>query len=105
MSRAVGRKEHPLSMRLPKADIAVIDRAAALRGRSRTDFVRDAAVRAAEEVLMETAPIRMSPAGFKAFMAALSGPAIPVPEMIELLQRTAPWENASKKKGGSDKKG
>ena len=89
----------------PKADIAVIDRAAALRGRSRTDFVRDAAVRAAEEVLMETAPIRMSPAGFKAFMAALSGPAIPVPEMIELLQRTAPWENASKKKGGSDKKG
>src|SRR5205823_9867564 len=66
MPRSVERKEHPLSMRLPKADIAVIDRAAALRGRSRTDFVRDAAVRAAEEVLMETAPIRMSPAGFKA---------------------------------------
>src|SRR5437764_9219687 len=92
MPRAVERKEHPLSMRLPETDIAVIDRAAALRGRSRTDFVRDAAVRAAEEVLMETAPIRMSPAGFKAFMAALSGPATPVPEMIELFQRAAPWE-------------
>lgn len=60
MTRAVERKEHPLSMRLPETDIAIIDRAAALRGRSRTDFVRDAAVRAAEEVLMETAPIRMS---------------------------------------------
>src|SRR6201988_3313702 len=92
MPRAGERKEHPLSMRLPETDIAIIDRAAALRGRSRTDFVRDAAVRAAEEVLMETAPIRMSPAGFKAFMAALSGPATPVPKMIELFQRAAPWE-------------
>ena len=120
MSRAVERKEHPLSMRLPETDIAIIDRAAALRGRSRTDFVRDAAVRAAEEVLMETAPIRMSPAGFKAFMAALSGPATPVSEMIELFRRAAPWEtkafssevdpgsrkeNASKQKGDPDTRG
>ncbi len=36
-------------MRLPEADIAMIDRAAGLRGRSRTDLVRDAAVRAAED--------------------------------------------------------
>lgn len=99
MSRAIKRKEHPLSMRLPEADIAIIDRAATLRGRSRTDFVREAAVRAAEDVLMETMPIRMSPAGFKAFMAALSGPAAPVPEMVELFQRTAPWETAGSKAG------
>ena len=92
MPRAVERKEHPLSMRLPKTDIAIIDRAAALRGRSRTDFVRDAAVRAAEDVLMETAPIRMSPAGFQAFVAALSGPATAVPEIVELVERRAPWE-------------
>src|SRR5438309_11604395 len=69
--RSVKRKEHPLSMRLPVADIAVIDRAAMLHGRSRTEFVRDAAVRAAEDVLMQNAPIRMSAAGFKAFSAAL----------------------------------
>src|SRR3954469_6076044 len=100
MPRNAGRKEHPLSMRLPEPDIAIIDRAAALRGRSRTDFVRDAAVRAAEDVLMETAPIRMSPAGFKAFMAALSGPATPVPEMIELVQRAAPWETSGSDTGG-----
>ena len=52
MPRAVKRKEYPLSMRLPETDIAIIDRAATLRGRSRTDFVRDAAVRAAEDVLL-----------------------------------------------------
>src|ERR1043166_2786638 len=60
MPRVTKRKEHPLSMRLPEADIAIIDRAASLRGRSRTDFVREAAVRAAEDVLREWAPIRMS---------------------------------------------
>ena len=92
MPQPVQRKEHPLSIRLLDADIAIIDRAARLRGRSRTDFMRDAAVRAAEDVLMETTPIRMSAEGFDAFMAAVSGPAVPVPEMEELLRRVAPWE-------------
>ena len=91
MARA-GRKEHPLSMRLPEADLAIIDRAAGLRGRSRTDFVREAAVKAAEEVLMESALVRMGPEAFEAFMAALSAPAATVPEMVEVLRRTAPWE-------------
>jgi uncharacterized protein (DUF1778 family) len=99
MPRSVKRKEYPLSMRLPETDIAIIDRAAALRGRSRTDFMRDAAVRAAEDVLMETLPIRMSPAGFKAFTAALSGPATAVPELVELFQRKAPWETRGSKTG------
>ena len=98
MPRIVKRKEHPLSMRLPETDIAIIDRAANLRGRSRTDFVREAAVRAAEDVLMETAPIRMSAAGFKAFMEALSKPATPAPEMLELFRRKAPWESDDPKK-------
>jgi uncharacterized protein (DUF1778 family) len=99
MPRVVKRKKHPLSMRLPEADIAIIDRAANLRGRSRTDFVREAAVHAADDVLMETAPIRMSPSGFKAFMKVLSKPARPVPELIELFQRAARWESKDAKAG------
>lgn len=91
MSRAA-RKDHPLSMRLPSADISLIDRAATLRGRSRTDFVRDAAVRAAEEVVMENLPIRMSGRGFAAFTEALSRPPAPVREMVEFLRRKGPWE-------------
>ncbi|MCC6776906.1 MAG: DUF1778 domain-containing protein [Hyphomicrobiales bacterium] len=98
MPETAKRKEYPLSMRLPEADIAIIDRAARLRGRSRTDFVREAAVRAAEDVLMETRPIRLSREGFRAFMAAVSAPPTPVPEIVELFKRTAPWEPA--KSGG-----
>ncbi len=93
MPVTANRKDHPLSMRLPDADLALIDRAANLRGRSRTDFVREAAVRAAEDVLMETGLIRMSQEGFAAFMAILSTPAEPVPAMVEVLRRPAPWDD------------
>lgn len=96
--RATRKKEHPLSMRLPDADIAIIDRAAGMRGRSRTDFVREAAVRAAEDVLMESTLVRMSPSGFNAFMKALAAPAAAVPEMVELLKRPAPWEASGSRK-------
>ena len=75
MAANADRKEHPISMRLPEADIAMIDRAAGLRGRSRTDFVREAAVRAAEDVLMENWLTRMSAGGFAEFRAVLAAPA------------------------------
>jgi uncharacterized protein (DUF1778 family) len=90
------KRDQPLSMRLPKADIAIIDRAAGLRGRTRTAFVRDAAVRAAEDVLMENAPIRMSADGFDAFMKIMSGPGVVVPAIAEVLSRRAPWEKPTK---------
>ena len=95
--RAVRKKEHPLSMRLPEADIAIIDRAAGMRGRSRTDFVREAAVRAAEDVLLESTLVRMSPSGFATFIKSLAAPATSVPEMVEL-KRPAPWERGSSRK-------
>ena len=86
-------REHPLSMRLPESDLELIDRAARLRGRSRTGFVRDAAIRAAEDVLMEVGLMRMSEQGFASFMAALNAPATVVKPMVELLSRPAPWDN------------
>ena len=92
MSRMQDRKDYPISMRLPEADVAMIDRAAALKGRSRTDFVRDAAVRAAEEAVMEQQLIRMTEDGFADFMALMTAPVEVVPELVEVLRRPAPWE-------------
>ena len=80
-------------MRLPDADLVIIDRAALLRGRSRTEFMRDAAVRTAEDIIMENTLIRMTPAGFDAFVAALDAPAKPLPAFVDLLKRRAPWES------------
>jgi uncharacterized protein (DUF1778 family) len=93
MHSSAQRKSQPLSMRLPASDVAIIDRAARMRGRSRTDFVRDAAVRAAEEIILETTLVRMSPSAFEAFVEAISAPAKPVPEMVKTMRRDPPWEN------------
>jgi len=92
MTAMTDRKDFPMSMRLPESDVAIIDRAARLRGRSRTEFVRDAAVRAAEDVLMDSGLVRMSAESFDAFVAVLAAPATPVPELVELVRRPAPWE-------------
>ncbi len=90
--RTMQRKEQPLSLRLPKADIALIDRAAIMRGRSRTDFMRDAALRAAEEVILEGTLVKMTPAGFRAFADSLSEPPVVVADIVKIMQRKAPWE-------------
>lgn len=94
MSRTAEKSQHPLSMRLPEADIALIDRAARRQGRSRTDFVRTAAVQAAEEALMDACLMRMSAEGFDEFARLVSEPGEVVPELVEILARPAPWENA-----------
>lgn len=96
MAAMTDRKDFPMSMRLPESDVAIIDRAARLRGRSRTDFVRDAAVRAAEDVLMDSGLVRMSAESFEAFVSVLAAPAAPVPELVELVRRPAPWEMPTK---------
>lgn len=88
----VRRREQPFSVRLSATDITLIDRAAALCGRSRTNFMREAAVRAAEEVLLEITPLRMSEAGFAFFLGAVSAPARPAPEMVQLFSRQSPSE-------------
>jgi uncharacterized protein (DUF1778 family) len=52
-------------------------------------------VHAAEEGIIETALIRMSPAGFAAFLEALSPPPRVVPEIVDLAKRKAPWESSA----------
>lgn len=85
-------KTTPVAMRLPKADLEIIDRAASVRSRSRTEFVREAAVQAAEAVLLENLPVRLNRAAFAHFEAAISGRPTAVPQLVKLLKRRAPWE-------------
>lgn len=91
MASMAKRKEHPLSLRLPEADIAMIDRAASLRGRSRVDFMREATVQAAEHVLIENTFVRMSEDSFTAFVTAVTAPAVVASEMVAIFGHQAPW--------------
>ncbi len=85
-------KDYPLSLRLPQADVALIDRAAKMQGRSRTEFMREASIREAELQILDRTMITMSAEGFKAFMDEIDSPAKPIAEMVEMLKRKAPWE-------------
>lgn len=86
------KKERPVSLRLRGADLSLIDRAASLRGRSRTEFMRDAAMREAEEILLHATITQQSPDAFAQFMAAIESPARPVPALVKLFRASAPWE-------------
>jgi len=92
MASPTDRKKRRISMLLPVADITIIDHDASLQGGSRTDFARDAAVCAAEGLVMGNRLVRMSLDGFADFTAILSAPAETVPEMVELARRLPPWE-------------
>ena len=70
----------------------MIDRAARVRGSSRTEFMRDAAVRAAEDVLLERTVFQMSAEGFTAFARAIAGKGRAVDALVRVLKRKAPWE-------------
>lgn len=83
-----------LSIRMPAAELDLIDRAAAVDQRSRTEFMRSAAVNAAEEVLLNRRLVRMNTEAFDHFAAAMEGPAIVSQEMLRVFKRKAPWDVA-----------
>lgn len=84
----------PLSLRMPPAELELIDRAAAVDQRSRTEFMRAASVSAAEEVLLTRKLVRLNPQAFDQFSAAMEGPATVSPELLRVFKRKAPWELA-----------
>lgn len=84
----------PLNMRVKPATRNLIDRAAEVLGKSRTDFMLEASERRAEEVLLDRVLFTVSPDVYTEFVARLDAPA----ELNERLRHTmmskAPWDEA-----------
>jgi len=93
MAKASDRKNRTISIRLSKADLAMVNRAAVLQGRSRTDFVREAAIDAAAGTLREHNLIPMSPDGFAEFLDVLAQPAGAAPQLVKALHHLSPWQS------------
>ena len=70
----------------------LIDRAAEALGRSRSDFMLDAACRRAEEVLLDQRYFVLPKDDFNRFMKSLDAPPSSNPKLRRLLQTSAPWE-------------
>lgn len=81
-----------LNLRIKPEVRGLIDRAAQVQGKNRTDFILEAATRAAEEALLDQTLIRVSPQAYADFLERLDRPAAPNARLQKTLQTPAPWE-------------
>ena len=86
------RKRQSLNLRIKAEERGLIDRAAKTLGKNRTDFVLDAARRAAEDALLDRTVLTVSPKAYAEFMARLDAPPQPNERLRKTLRTVAPWE-------------
>lgn len=81
-----------LNLRIKPEERGLIDRAAMLTGKTRTDFVLEAARRAAEEALLDRTVFAVNPEAHAAFLARLDEPPKPNERLRRTMQTVPPWE-------------
>ncbi len=81
-----------VNIRMSPEDRNVIDRAARTAGKTRTEFMIDAARRAAQETLLDATLILVDGGTFERFKKLFDAPARPNDRLQALLSQTAPWE-------------
>ena len=82
-----------LNLRIPPVERALIDSAARYAGKTRTDFILEAARRAAEETLLDRAVLAVGAEAHAAFLARLDAPGQPNARLLETMQAPQPWAN------------
>ncbi|MDH5377424.1 MAG: DUF1778 domain-containing protein [Gammaproteobacteria bacterium] len=82
----------PINLRALDSQRSLIDRAASLLGKNRSDFMLEAACREAENVLLDQRLFQLDQANFKAFNQALDAPVKDNPALRKLMNKKAPWE-------------
>jgi len=85
-------KRETLNLRIKPEERGLIDRAAKSVGKNRTDFVLEAARRAAEEALLDRTIFTVSRKAYAEFLARLDAPAKPNERLRRTMQSKAPWE-------------
>ena len=85
-------KRDTLNLRIKPEVRGLIDRAAKVRGKNRTDFILDAARIAAEEALLDQSLMLDSPEAYAEFVARLELAPAPNSRLQKTLQTSAPWD-------------
>lgn len=93
-SAASGGRRDTLNLRIKPAERGLIDRAAQLVGKTRTDFVLEAARLAAEDALLNRAVFRVGGRAYADFVARLDQPPQPNDRLRRTMQTPAPWDTA-----------
>lgn len=86
------RRDAVINLRLPLRTRDLIDEAAALSGKSRTEFMVDSARRQATETLIDQRLFELDASQWTAFVKALDAPPAPNRKLKALMGRANPWE-------------
>lgn len=81
-----------INLRATAEQKALIDRAAARLGKSRTEFMLDSAREAAENALLDQRLFLLDEPQFAAFAASLDAPVEPTDGLRKVLTTKSPWE-------------
>jgi uncharacterized protein (DUF1778 family) len=81
-----------INLRIEASTRALIDEAATLLGKTRTEFMIDTARRQAMDVLLDRRLFTLGDAGYDAFVQALDNPPAPGPRLRALMGRKPVWE-------------
>jgi len=81
-----------INMRVPSSTRNLIDDAAALVGKTVTEFVLESARKRAEDVLLDQRLFALDPEQYDAFMQVLDNPPAPNEKLKALLASKSPWE-------------
>lgn len=89
------KRRESLNLRIEPAERGLIDRAARVTGKTRTDFVLEAARRAAEEVLLDRLIIHVDQKAYDEFLARLDAPPNPNERLKKMLRTPPVWSDAN----------
>lgn len=81
-----------VNLRVREDTRALIDKAASIQGRSRTDFMIEASRRAAEEAILGQRVIMVSRESYDHFLAVLERPPEANEKLRKLMRTKAPWD-------------
>jgi uncharacterized protein (DUF1778 family) len=81
-----------INLRIEAHTRQLIDDAAAVLGKTRTDFMIDSARKVAIDVLLDQRLFVLDPERYDAFVYALDNPPAPGPKLRSLFRRAPAWE-------------
>lgn len=81
-----------INLRTPASQRELIDRAAQLQGKSRTEFMLEASREKAQQVLLDQTLFTVTPKQYKAFVDLMDAPLGKNVALQRLLAKRPPWE-------------
>jgi uncharacterized protein (DUF1778 family) len=85
-------RDAAINLRAPRSWLDLVDRAADMIGKGRTEFILESAWARTVDILLGQRLFALEPGRYEAFVAALDAPLQPNEKLRRLLNRKAAWE-------------